>query len=91
MAIALTKFEIYISMDDFYNQAVATFLQALYVLNIPIVFVGVYDYNQQKQYQEYAGILTSAQATSALAALVTLNTALGHTVTCLTYPVTSQP
>lgn len=43
------------------------------------------------QYQLVFGILTSAQAASALNLLNALNAALGFTVVCVQYPVTKMP
>lgn len=75
------------------DTAILTFFDALANIT-PVNHSTFYEVNSVgdiTQYQMVFGLLTSAQAASALTLLNTLNAALGITVMCVQFPVTKMP
>lgn len=96
MATAFTRFELQIPQDTDPNHqaAVTTFLDNLGTL-CKFTYSGQYLYtNLETQGEQVAivyGLITTAQQATALGYLNTLNAALGANVTCIVWPVTSEP
>ena len=96
MSTVLTKFELYtpITGDPTIQQAIDDCTNGLLALGVNIItfsaLVLIPDGSLSSQRASF-GLLTSSQATQALALLNTLNTALGTQVLCYTAQVTQQP
>jgi hypothetical protein len=101
MATALIKFEVRLPLDDGngtpIDVAIQTFLSSLSALVALSDISDVYQTisSSISQYNLVFGLLTNAQAATALGYLNTLNASLiaagGTTVVCYTYNVTTQP
>src|SRR5215831_18351375 len=97
MATTMIKFEVRLPLiqgnGSAQDTAIQSFLSGLAALT-PYTFGNFYQVDtggNVSQYNLVFGLLTSAQATSALSLLNTLNTALGFNVVCYNYNVTQQP
>ena len=96
MSTVLTKFELYttITGDPNVQAAIDACTNGLLALGVNVItfsaLVLAPDGSLSSQRASF-GLLTSSQATSALALLSTLNTALGTQVLCYTAQVTQQP
>ena len=94
MSTAATKFEVKLPQTADTTVATTAFLTSLAAIT-PYTYesVAVYDGTNPAPtfFGHVYGILTAPQAATALAALTTLNTALGSTVECISYTVQVQP
>lgn len=97
MSVTLIRFEALIPMDSGNNtisdQAVETFKANLASLT-NYELLNVYRFSPGgfiEQFDLVFGLLTNAQATTALGYLNALNTSLGSNVTCYTWNVSTQP
>jgi hypothetical protein len=89
----LTKFEIRLPIDQGNGTAQDLAIEA-FQSNLNAIIPYTFQQANQSDGSEYRltfGLLTSTQASTALALLNTLNAALGFTVVCYSYPVTTQP
>jgi hypothetical protein len=97
MGASVIKFEarvpILVGDGGTQDTAISAFLSGIAALS-PYTFENNYQVTSggaESQYNLTFGLLTSAQATSALALLNTLNAAIGTPIVCYNYPVTLQP
>lgn len=95
MSTTVTKFETQIPLySDGTNEAtaVANFLTSMETLTTIYTYqLNVDTSSGQSQQVSYFGYLAATQGSTALGYLATLNAALGKTVPCVSYTVSTQP
>jgi hypothetical protein len=96
MPTSLIKFEVRLPLattGSAQDASIQSFLTSLAALT-PYTFLTAYQVDASgslTQYNLVFGLLTSAQASTALNLLTTLNAALGFNVLCYTWTVNQQP